>query len=527
MKKRPRILILLSVFLVLFLVLILRLVYIQLLNHDFYQKKSLGQRTRLIELAAQRGDVFDRNGNILATSIDTYSVFKHRHGWLERKLPLAQAKKKQSLDPDNISLIKEKKRIYPKNEMAAQVLGFVGVDNQGLSGIELAFEGYLKGKKGRMVSEGDPRGRELYGTLRELEPGEDGMNITLTIDENIQYVAEKELSGQIKKFRASSGMCIVVDAKTGEILALASEPAFDPNQYQKANSKLWHPRVVDPYEPGSTFKVITLAAGLEEKAITPKTRLKSMDTIKVGGKIITNSHPIDWPGKTVSLSKMLEESINTAAAQIGIKLGREKFHDRIKAFGFGERTGFGLWGESKGIVHPWKKWYKPDVGMISFGQSIAVTPVQLLSAFSAFANDGVTVKPVLVKKIESNDGKFIKVLTTDKSRAVSKETSEQTKKLMRNAVALGTGKRADIAGFRVCGKTGTAQKARLGGIGYLKDQYISSFIGFAPYNDPKVITLVIIDGAKDTYWGGTVCGPVFKDVTEYTLRYLNAKPDML
>jgi cell division protein FtsI/penicillin-binding protein 2 len=511
----------------LFVILVLRLVEIQIIRHRFYQQKTLEQRTRLIELAAQRGDIFDRNGNILATSIDTYSLFKHNKGWLARKLSLAAAKKKQAQDPENISLLKEKKRIYPKKGLAAQTIGFVGVDNQGLAGIELALDEYLKGRKGRVVTEGDPRGRELYGTLRELERGEDGMNVTLTIDENVQYVAEKELTRQIRRFGAIAGMCIVMDCKTGEILALASEPAFDPNYYQRAQRKRWHPRVVDPYEPGSTFKVITVAAGLEEGVIDLDTRIKSMDSINVGGKVITNSHPIDWPGRTISLSKMLEESINTGAAQIGIKLGRENFYERIRDFGFGERTGFGLWGESKGIVHPWRKWYKPDVGMVSFGQGIAVTPLQLLSAFSAFTNNGIVVSPVLIKRIESNDGRFLKVFTAKKQRAISPRTAELTKKMMSNVVALGTGKRAQIDGFRVCGKTGTAQKARLGGVGYLKDQYISSFIGFAPFNEPEVITLVIIDGAKDTYWGGTVCGPVFKHVTEYALRYLNAKPDVI
>jgi stage V sporulation protein D (sporulation-specific penicillin-binding protein) len=425
-------------------------------------------------------------------------------------------------------LLKEKKRVYPKRKLAAQIIGFVGMDNQGLSGIELAFDQYLRGKEGRVITEGDPEGKELYGALRELESGIDGMNVTLTIDENIQYVAEREIEKQIEKSKALSGMCIVMDVKTGEILALASKPDFDPNLYRKSNKKLWHPRFVDPFEPGSTFKLITAAAALEKKAITTETKLKALDSIVVGGKVIENAHDIKWPGKRISISEMLEESVNTGAVQVGLKLGPEKFYEGIMAFGLGKRTGFGLWGESNGIVRHWKNWYKPDIGMITFGQSIAVTPLQLLSAVSAFANQGKMVQPLLVKKIESLDGKFVKAFSQDgRGRAVSEKVASEIKKIMRNIVVKGTGKPARIKRFAVCGKTGTAQKAILGGRGYMKGHYIASFIGFAPLKNPQIISLVIIDDPKGTYWGSTVCGPVFKEVVKYSLRYLNVRPDML
>ncbi|MFH1683855.1 MAG: penicillin-binding protein 2 [Candidatus Margulisiibacteriota bacterium] len=527
MENKNRILILLGIFILLFLIIMVRLADIQIMRHRFYKKISQQQRKRIIKLASQRGDIYDRNGNILATSIDTFSLFLHKKGWLARKLPLAEAKKMQEKSPGEISLLKEKKRIYPKGALAAQAMGFVGRDNQGLAGLELAFDEYLRGKEGRVITEGDPRGRELFGALRELQPGSDGMDVTLTIDENIQFVAEKEIKKQIKKSQALSGMCIVMDAKTGEILALASEPAFNPNSYQEANDKLWHPRVLDPYEPGSTFKIFTVAAALEEGVLTTETKLKAMDKIIVGGKVIENSHPINWTGKWISISEMIEESINTGSVQVGLKLGPEKFYKHIKGFSFGERTGFGLWGESKGIVRHWRQWYKPDIGMITFGQSIAVTPPQLLSAVSVFANSGTLVMPILIKRIESQDGQFVKVFTSDKKRVISSKVALEVKKMMRNVVIDGSGKRAQINGFSVCGKTGTAQKARIGGRGYLKDRYIASFVGFAPFNDPKVIALVIIDDPKGTIWGGSICGPVFKNVVEYSLRYLNAKPDII
>lgn len=528
MDNKPRILILLGIFVVLFILVILRLLDLQVLHHRFYLDKSQQQRTRIIKLASQRGDIFERSGNILATSIDSFSVLQYRKGWIARKLSLTAAKKIQAENPQEIGLLKEKKRIYPKDRLAAQVIGFAGIDNQGLSGVELAFDEYLRGKEGRIITEGDPKGRELYGALRELEPGVDGMNLTLTIDENIQYVAERELAKRIKISRALSGMCIVMDAKTGELLALASKPDFNPNAYQKSGRKLWHPRFLDPFEPGSIFKLVTVAAALEEGVISLKTRLKAMDKIVVGGKVIKNAHPIEWPGKRISISKMLEDSINTGSVQVGLKLGPERFYHYIRAFGFGERTSFGMWGESRGIIRHWKRWYKPDIAMITFGQSIAVTPLQLLSAASIFANQGIKVKPILVKKIESSDGRFVRFFSQGrKKRVISKKVAGQMKELMRNVILKGTGKRAKIKGFGVCGKTGTAQKVGRSGRGYLKDHYIASFIGFAPFDDPQIITLVIIDDPKDRIWGGEVCAPLFKDVTEYALRYLNVKPDML
>ncbi|MFH1826326.1 MAG: penicillin-binding protein 2 [bacterium] len=527
-KQNSRIFILLAIFLSLFAIVILRLFDLQVLRHGFYVQKSLEQRTRLINLAAQRGDIYDRNGSILATSLDTYSVYQHNKGWLARKLDESQAKKLQENKPLKISVLKEKLRIYPKEQLAAQLLGFVGMDNQGLSGIELALDEYLRGKEGKVITESDPRGIELYGALREIQPGEDGMTLTLTIDENIQYVAEREIQKQIEKYRAQSGMCIVMDAKTGEILALASKPDFDPNDYNKSAKKLWHPSFLDPFEPGSAFKAITVAAALEEGLINDETRLKALEKIKVADRVIENAHEIDWPGKSISVSFMLEQSVNTGAVQLGLKLGAEKFYRQIKNFGFGERTNFGLWSESKGIVRHWKNWYQPDIAMITFGQSIAVTPLQLLSAYSAFANDGQLLNPFLVKKIESPDGRFVKVNSQrSRGQAVSAKTANAVSKMLNNVVNEGTGRPARIPGFAVCGKTGTAQKAILGGRGYLKDHYIASFIGYAPMKDPRLITLVIVDDPKGTYWGATVCGPVFQRVMEYSLRYLNVRPDML
>lgn len=525
-----RIRILFYLFLLLSVMIAARLIWLQVVQHRFFQERSLEQRTRIINLSSNRGDILDRNGNILAASIDTYSVFTQQKGfsWVARRLPQAEAEKLRGENPKDFFILKEKKRIYPKGKFASQFLGFVGADNQGLSGVELAWDKYLKGKVGRVVTEGDPEGRELYGALREIDPGEDGMHVTLTIDQNLQYVAEREIEEQIRKMGALSGTLMVMDARTGEMLALASKPDFDPNDYQKFDRRLWHPRFLDPYEPGSTFKVITTASALEEKAITLDTKLKALDQIEVGGKTIKNSHSVRWPGQEITISKMLEQSINTGAVQVGLKLGPERFYNRIKKFGFGEATGFGLEGESRGIVRHWKNWYKPDIGMLAFGQSIAVTPMQLLSAVSAFANHGEMVCPHLIKKIESGDGKFVKVFAAEtRGTAVSDRTALEMKQLMRNVVSNGSGRHAGMEWFTVGGKTGTAQKTVPGGRGYMKGHYIASFIGIAPLSDPEIVALVIVDDPKGSIWGETVCGPVFKDVVEYALRYLNVRPDVL
>jgi len=518
------------IFLLLLGAVIVRLLDLQIFRHDFFEKLSLKQRTRIIDLAASRGDVYDRNGEIMATSIDTYSLFRQEphFAWVARKLPLAAAEQLKKAGSAEVFMIKEKKRIYPQNNLAAQVLGFVGADNQGLSGIELSYDRYLKGKTGQIITEGDPQGRELYGAVREIDPGEDGMNVTLTLDQNLQYIAEQEIQAVVRQFKATSGMLIVMDAKSGELLALASKPDFDPNAYGKADSRLWHPRFLDPYEPGSTFKLITAAAGLQDGVIDQNTKLKALNRLEIGGKIIQNSHQIAWPGPDISVSFMLEQSINTGAAQIGIMLGPERFYKRLKQFGFGELTDFGLDGESRGIVRYWENWYKPDVAMITFGQGIAVTPLQLLSAVSAFGNKGRAVKPYLVKRIESNDGNFVKVYAeTERGRPVSEKVAAEMKKLMRDVVVSGSGRKAQMAWYSVGGKTGTAQKALPGGRGYLKGRYIASFIGLAPLSDPRIAALVIVDDPKGVIWGETVAGPAFKNVVEYALRYLNVKPDMI
>jgi len=552
--KKDRVTYLLLLFIAIAVIILVRLADLQLIHHQFYARKAESQRKRIITLAADRGEILDRNGRILATSLDTSSIYvnprifkdneklikllggkigpfdkRKLFAWVKRKIPIELAKKIEEQKIPGVSLLKEKKRVYPKGRLASQVIGFCGLDNEGLSGIEQSYDKYLKGVEGSIVTESDPMGYELLSVKeKDVEEASPGMILTLTIDETVQYIAERELEAAIKKFSAVSGNMIVMDIKSGEILALAGKPDFDPNEYSKSSPKNWRTAAVDVYEPGSTFKVITAAAGLDEGVINLDTKLKALDSLTLGGKVIKNSHQIDWGGSYISVSRMLEQSINTGAAQIGILLGANRFYNKIKDFGFGEKLSINFPGESSGLLKNPANWYKPDIGMITFGQSIAVTPLQLISAVGSIANKGRRIKPVLVKKIESLDGSFLKTYAGEElNRPISEKTAREVKKLMENVVLFGSGKRAKMADYRVGGKTGTAQKAAPGGRGYMAGRYIASFIGFAPLNDPRLIALVIINEPKGSIWGESVAGPVFKEVVEESLRYLNVPPDMI
>ena len=538
-----------------FFIILIRLVDIQIIHHSFYKKKAESQRRRIIPIATDRGDIYDRNGELLATSIDVKSIYvnpkefvaysklenalditlprfskKRLFAWVKRKVDSKTVQKIENLNLPGVYFLDEKKRIYPKGSLASQVLGFVGVDNEGLSGVELSMEDYLKGEALNIVTESDPAGYELL-TKRESEKTKisSGSNIYLSIDESIQYFAEREIKKAVEKYSALSGLVIVMDTKSGEILAMAGKPDFNPNNYDKFSSKVWRCKALDIYEPGSTFKTITAAIGLNEGVIGLDSKFNALDKIVVGGKTIENSHKINWKGnRFCTLSYTLEQSINTAMVQIGLKLGKEKLYNGIKNFGFGDSVDVGLRGESPGIVRHFSYWYAPDIAMMTFGQSIAVTPLQLCLAYLAIGNKGELVKPALIKKIQSEDQKFVKKSTVNKIRnAISKKISSEVLELLENVVLKGSGRRAKIKGFRVGGKTGTAQKANPDGRGYFKDKYIASFIGLAPISDPKVLCLVVVDEPHGSIWGESVAGPVFQRVVEETLRYLNIKPDNL
>lgn len=554
-----------TLFLFFFLLIVIRLFYLQIIKHKYFYELSCEQRIRVEDILPKRGNIYDRNGNLLATSLQRWSIYVRPKSiendkkkqiedfliknfptnselikkkfvlnqgfWLVRKADKNVVSLINSLECNAIDVILEPKRVYPKNELACQLIGFVGVDNKGLSGIELTFEEDLFGKVGKQIVERDPFGRQIYSSnAKILIPPSDGKNIYLTIDEAIQYVAQKELKKAVIDSKAISGMIIVMDVKNGDILAISSYPDFNPNDFLKTDPKFWKlSPVTDIYEPGSTFKVITAAAGIEEKIVDIDSVIPCPNEIKIGGIIVRNSHPVRMYGKAFkTLRDVIAESINTGTSYISIKLGKNKFYDYIKKFGFGEITGIDFIGEQSGILFSPQRWHESDVATISFGQTIAVTPIQLICAVTAIANDGVRIKPRLIKKVESEDEMIIryypeKVL----GRAISKETAEKVKILMKDAVYTdhATGKKAKIPFFLVAAKTGTAQKV-VPKIGYVAGKYIASIVGFTPASNPKIAILVIVNEPKTTIWGATVAAPVFKNVGEFALRALSVAPDM-
>ncbi|MFA4858073.1 MAG: penicillin-binding protein 2 [Candidatus Margulisiibacteriota bacterium] len=558
-----RIIVLIIVFGIGFLIAVMRLFDLQVLHYDFYREKVEGQRQRIVILASPRGDICDRNGELLATTVDSYSFFAipkevtsaeavvrvlqkalnlnaaelsaKLHGrrtfvWLKRKVDKAVAEPILAKGFKGIYALEEKKRIYPRGRLASTVLGFVGVDNQGLAGVELSCDKYLRGQEGKLLTEQDPRGHEIVAASKQVlaQPAE-GMNLKLTIDSNIQYFAEKELSATVKQYSAKSGTIIVMDPNTGEILAMATKPDFDPQFYFKSPNYTWKSGAVTTvYEPGSTFKVITVASGLQTGAVNPDTRLKFLSSITVGGKVIKNSHTITKFGSTISISEMLQESINTGAVQIGLKMGPQRFYDQIVKFGFGDFTRIQLPGEECGILRHFTNWYKPDIAMITFGQSIAVTPIQMVAAYSVVANGGKWMRPSIVSEIKSLDGKFLKAYYPEVvSQPISEKVSQQVISMLEDVVLHGSARRARLNNYRVAAKTGTAQKPIPGGLGYLKGSFYASMLGFAPASKPKLLVMVLVDEPKGSIWGESVAGPVVGKVLEKSLRYLNVAPDII
>ena len=560
-RETDRTRMLLYVLLACFAAVALRLAYLQILSHDFFRDMSSDQTTRVVELFPDRGDIFDRNGNLLATSLQRWSVYvrpraiKNKRAvidslilisrsdeklirekfirgsnfWLKRKADRSLAQKVLSLECTGIDVIPEKKRIYPKGRLAAQLIGFAGMDNQGLSGIELGFNDYLTGVPGKYVFERDLRGREIAtAKAKEIQAPSEGMNVYLTIDESIQYIAQKELNETARATGARAGTITVVDIRNGDILAIAGYPDFDPNFYSKALPYSWKlGAVTDQYEPGSTFKVITASAGIAEGLFGPDSIIPVPDSLKFGGITVHNSHAVvrDKPFK--NLKDVIAESLNTGTAYIGIKLGAGRFYRHIKDFGFGSRTGIEFPGEARGMVQEPHNWYKSDVATYTYGQSLSVTPLQLVMAYAAIANNGMRMVPRIVDRIESPDRDIVRAESPRQAgRALAESVIGKVKEVMKAAVYQkhGSGHRAKMLQFTVAGKTGTAQKPLRGG--YSPNKYISSFAGFAPASKPRIAMMITLDEPKSSIWGETTAAPVFSRVGEFALRYLNVPPDM-
>jgi cell division protein FtsI (penicillin-binding protein 3) len=535
-----------------------RLTYLQLYRHAEYLSRAMRQQQRTIEITPERGTIFDRNGKPLAMSIPVDSAFavpseiadenlaarllsgvvnkpqeeiearlesSRAFAWIARKLPPEKADAISKLNLKGIYLQKENQRFYPKRDLAAHVLGFVDVDEKGLVGIERELDSQIRGKSERIVVMADAKQRWFDGGAAQRERG---TSVVLTLDEKIQYTAERELAAAMAKTHSAAGTVIVMNPNTGEILALANWPKFNPNKASDAPSETWMNRAVSAiYEPGSTFKLITLAAAFDQ-GITRSDEVFDCEN----GAVYISGHRIrdHKPFGLLTVSDILAKSSDVGAIKIALRLGAPKFYDYIRAFGFGTPTGVELPYESRGRVARLEDWKPISVGSISMGQEIGVTPLQLITAVSAIANGGLLYKPQIVAELRRGE----KVLPPEEplapeepKRVIRPETAATLRQLMEGVVLLGgTGPAAHLDGWTSAGKTGTAQKIDPTTGRYSSTQYIASFTGFAPINNPAVTILVSLDSPVGLHEGGQVAAPVFKRIAEQVLAYLDVPRDV-
>lgn len=541
-----------------FLVISGRLLWLQLVDYGEYTQRAARQQQRSIEVSAVRGNIYDRNGNDLAMTVNVDSIFavpsevsdihgtarllgrilqtdpteienrmraSHAFAWVARKVDNSLSSRVRALNLKGVYFQKESKRFYPKHELAAQVLGYVGMDDEGLGGVEREYEDHLAGKPGKMLISMDARRRWFGRVEKNPEPGE---NLVLTLDEKIQYIAERELEAAMEETHAQTGTVIVENPHTGEILALANRPTFDPNFLQKANPKSLKDRAVsDVYEPGSTFKLVTLSAALEEKVAQPDSVVDCQE-----GSIVLNGlriHDHKAFGD-LTVRQILEHSSDVGAIKLALRLGDERFDRYIRAFGFGSQTGIELPAETRGLAKPVSRWSKVSIGAISMGQEIGVSPLQLISMVSSIANDGVYIPPRIVAGTTPprSTPQLIAFHPALGRRVISSLTAARMKSMMEDVVLHGTGPKAILDGYSSAGKTGTAQKVDPATGRYSHHRHVASFAGFSPVNNPAIAVLVVLDSPA-TYpldEGGQVAAPVFARVAQQVLAYLNVPHDV-
>ncbi|NLW60319.1 MAG: PASTA domain-containing protein [Firmicutes bacterium] len=533
-----------------------RLFYIQGIKASYYQHLAEDQRLRDIRVEPMRGTIFDRKLNTLAFSFETEAVYAIPHQikdpqgtakivaeklnlpekevyskltkktsfvWLKMKpLPEEVQKIKEARLP-GVEVAQKAQRFYLQGSLAAHVLGISGIDNQGLEGIEKYYDQYLSGIPGREQAEYDSKGDHIPLGERRFIDAQNGASLVLTIDQVIQYIAERELEKAVLENGAKKGAVILMDPMTGEILALANYPSFDPNhyaQYPAANRRNWV--LVDQFEPGSTFKIVTAAAALEEGLVRRDSRFFDPGYIVVEDRRLKCWRAGGHGSQT--FVEAVENSCNPVFAALALRLGQQKFLQYIHAFGFGQQTGVDFPGEARGIIPPPARIKNVELATIGFGQGISITPLQLLCALSAIANGGELLEPRLVKEIRTPDGKEVITKFEKKTirRVISEQTARELASILTSVVENGSGNRARIAGYRVAGKTGTAQKPSKGGYG---QERIASFIGFAPVENPKVAGMIILDEPQGPVkYGGVIAAPFFSSIVGDVLKYLEVEP---
>jgi cell division protein FtsI (penicillin-binding protein 3) len=564
-----------------------RLFWLQIVRHQEFVERAQKQQQRTIEVAPRRGILYDRNMRELAMTVLADSIYAdpteiadkpaaartlaalvhtdpedalttedqiaarlsagHNFAWIARRVTPQVAAAVKALNMKGIYFQKEFQRFYPDNEIAAQVLGYVGVDDNGLGGLEEKFDGDLHGQPGLMYTAKDARGKVLGSTEREPEPGR---NLELTIDENIQFMAERALDHAMEKTQALNGTVVVQDVHTGQILALAIRPTFNPNQFRHTTPDLLRDHAVsDVYEPGSVFKLVTYSAAMDQQVAAPD------DTIDCqGGKITIFGRTIhDNQGEhfgVIPVHKALEESSDVAAIKLAMKIGPDKFYQYIRDFGFGTRSNVELPGETRGLLRPVNRWQPSSIGSVAIGQEVAVTPLQLVSMVSTIANGGVYLPPhvLMTDQPIAATNSFQKVaapqvaqltampvklgedlpdpLPSGAHRVISTMAAAEMRKMMEGVVLFGTGKKAQLDGYSSGGKTGTAQKIDPATHTYSKTMHIASFAGFAPVNNPVISVSVVLDSPKGAYYGADVSAPIFAEVAQQVLEYLGVPHDI-
>ena len=556
-KSKKRAVVLCTIVVFCFVVILMRLIGLMVVDHEKLSQRAEMQYLKVKTLRPQRGVIWDRNMRQMAVNIETDSLYAvpsqvtdveglssrlaplikvSTQGlsekflakkdkdfiWLARKMDeetsLRISKLKRKLKLKELGFLTETKRYYPKGQIASHILGYTDIDNEGLDGIELTYNDYIKGKVKKVQLGRDARGYNLSAGIKNNVYGN---SLLLTIDEGLQYIVEREIENAMRTWEAEAVVAIMMNPMTGEILAMANRPTYDPNFAGRVEAdKRRNRAITDIYEPGSTFKAILAAAAIEEGVAALDEEFDvSKGFIKVPGGVIHDSHR----HKTLTFKEIIQKSSNVGTVQIGLRLGKEKFYKYIRKFGFGEKTGIDLSGEIRGLLRDPKRWSGRSLASISIGQEIGVTPLQVLRAYSAIANGGNLLRPYIVSEIISPSGEIIKSYSPKVERRV---ISESTAIILRDVLKTvveegGTAQLASIKGNLVAGKTGTAQMIDPETRKYSKSDYVSSFVGFVPADNPQIALIVVVYKPKGARYGGVVAAPVFKNIVEHTLVYLN------
>lgn len=535
-----------------FVVVLVRLFNLQVLQAAELTVKAERQHRKSVTVEGARGTIYDRHGKVLAINMEVPSVFgvpvslanpkgvakdlarvlhlraddiesklkqDRSFVWIARKLDPDQGRSLERLSVEGIGTVMEGRRFYPKGPLLGHVLGFAGLDGQGLEGLERRYEPYLRGEKQMVVLQRDALGRTVFPKGSSDQAPSVGHGVVLTIDEVIQYIAETELEQAVNATSAKGGIVIVMEPRTGGILAMAVNPRFDPNALRGLTADRWRNRAVsDAYEPGSTLKVFLAAAALEEKVMRPGSLIYAENgRMEVANTVIHDHEKSGW----LTFAQVIQRSSNIGSVKTAMELTDHRLYRYLRAFGFGERTEVDLPGEIAGLVKEPRDWGRRTLASIAIGQEIGITPLQLVTAVSAVANGGWLMKPLIVAEIRDAEGRPVARTTPQvRRRPVSPETAQTLARILEGVVTSGTGTRAAVPGYRVAGKTGTAQKIDPVTGRYSTTLFVGSFVGYAPVEDPRIAVIVVIDEPQTDQWGGVVAAPVFRRVVEQTLPYL-------